>query len=111
MLASPVRILLVSGSLRAGSTNAALLRTAAEVAPAGVSTALHEGLAELPHFNPDDDEQGKLVLAAAAAMPAELERAEAVLFSTPSARRRCRTRSRTCSSGAPTGRIADAGVS
>lgn len=83
MAASPLRILLVSGSLRAGSTNVALLRTAAAVAPAGISTALYEGLAELPHFNPDDDEQGKQVQAAVAAMRAELERADAVLFSTP----------------------------
>jgi chromate reductase, NAD(P)H dehydrogenase (quinone) len=83
MAASPLRILLVSGSQRAGSTNAALLRTAAEVAPAGVSTAIYEGLAELPHFNPDDDEEGKQAPAAVATMRAELERADAVLFSTP----------------------------
>jgi NAD(P)H-dependent FMN reductase len=80
---APIRILLVSGSLRAGSTNSALLRTAAAVAPAGIATALYEGLAELPHFNPDDDAEGVEVPAAVAAMRAELDRADAVLFSTP----------------------------
>ena len=50
-----LHILAVSGSLRALSSNTALLRTAAEVAPAGVSVVLYDGLASLPHFNPDDD--------------------------------------------------------
>lgn len=51
----PVRLLLISGSLRAGSTNTALLHTAQVVAPAGVEATLYTGLANLPHFNPDDD--------------------------------------------------------
>jgi len=55
MSALPV-ILLLSGSLRAGSTNEAVLRTAYAVAPdAQVGAVLYDGLAELPHFNPDDD--------------------------------------------------------
>ncbi len=48
-----------------------------------MTTALYEGLAELPHFNPDDDEEGKQVHASVAAMRAALGRADAVLFSTP----------------------------
>ncbi|CAK7287064.1 Chromate reductase [Streptomyces misionensis JCM 4497] len=49
-------ILLLSGSLRGGSSNEALLRTARAVAPeVGVRAELYEGLARLPHFNPDDD--------------------------------------------------------
>lgn len=50
-----VRILAISGSLRAMSSNSALLRTAAAVAPPGVEITQYEGLARLPHFNPDDD--------------------------------------------------------
>ncbi len=50
-----MEILLISGSLRPGSTNTALLRTAQVVAPAGISAVLYDGLATLPHFNPDDD--------------------------------------------------------
>ena len=49
------RILLISGSLRDGSTNTAALRTAQALARAGVETELYAGLATLPHFNPDDD--------------------------------------------------------
>jgi len=52
-----MEILLISGSLRPGSTNTALLRTAQVVAPAGISAVLYDGLATLPHFNPDDDRQ------------------------------------------------------
>jgi len=37
------RILLISGSLRGGSTNTALLRTACEVAPEGIETHVYEG--------------------------------------------------------------------
>jgi chromate reductase, NAD(P)H dehydrogenase (quinone) len=50
-----VALLLVPGSLRAGSTNAAVLRTARAVVPEGITTTLYADLAELPHFNPDDD--------------------------------------------------------
>ncbi|MEV7599172.1 NADPH-dependent FMN reductase [Kitasatospora sp. NPDC089797] len=50
-------ILLLSGSLRAGSANEAVLRTAAAVADTlpGVRTVYHPGPAGLPHFNPDHD--------------------------------------------------------
>jgi NAD(P)H-dependent FMN reductase len=51
----PVSILAISGSLRARSSNTALLRAAVAVAPAGVVITLYDGLATLPHFNPDDD--------------------------------------------------------
>ena len=49
------RLLLVSGSLRAASTNSAVVRTAAAVAPPAVHAVVFDGLARLPHFNPDDD--------------------------------------------------------
>jgi chromate reductase, NAD(P)H dehydrogenase (quinone) len=50
-----MNILAISGSLRALSSNTALLRVAADVAPAGVVVTMYDGLASLPHFNPDDD--------------------------------------------------------
>jgi NAD(P)H-dependent FMN reductase len=77
------RILLISGSLRAGSTNTALLRTACEVAPDGIETRLYDGLAGLPHFNPDDDAEGLPVDAAVAALRAAIHAADALLLSTP----------------------------
>jgi NAD(P)H-dependent FMN reductase len=50
-----LRLLAISGSLRAMSSNTALLRLAAEVAPPDVSVTMYGGLATLPHFNPEDD--------------------------------------------------------
>ena len=52
---APLRLLAISGSLRARSSNTSLLRLAMEVAPSDVRIVMYEGLASLPHFNPDDD--------------------------------------------------------
>ena len=52
-----MHVLAISGSLRSGSSNTILLRAAAELAPRGISVALYEGLGELPHFNPDLDDE------------------------------------------------------
>jgi chromate reductase len=79
----PCRLLLISGSLRAGSTNTALLRTAREVAPEGIETLLSEGMGELPHFNPDDDAEGAPVHPAVAELRAAVHAADALLVSTP----------------------------
>ena len=76
-----VRILLVAGSMRAGSSNVAVLRTARAIAPAGVETRLYEGLATLPHFNPDDDFDP--LPPAVVEMRAGIAAADAVLFCTP----------------------------
>ena len=77
----PARILLVSGSTRGGSTNTALLRTAAAAAPAGIEAVLYAGMTDLPHFNPDDDADP--LPAAVADLRAQIDAAAAVLFCTP----------------------------
>ncbi len=77
------RILLISGSLRVGSTNGALLRTAAAVAPVGIVTVSYEGMRDLPHFNPDDDPVGGPVHRAVADLRARLADANALLICTP----------------------------
>ncbi|MCA1728107.1 MAG: NAD(P)H-dependent oxidoreductase [Actinobacteria bacterium] len=51
-----VRLLAISGSLRKASSNTALLRAASTLAPEGIEVVLYEGLAKLPHFNPDLDD-------------------------------------------------------
>jgi chromate reductase, NAD(P)H dehydrogenase (quinone) len=48
-----MRILAISGSLRAGSYNTVLARAAADVAPDGVEVELYDRLGELPHFDAD----------------------------------------------------------
>jgi len=50
-----MRVLALSGSRRAASTNTALLRAAARLAPAGMQVVLYPDLGELPLFNPDDE--------------------------------------------------------
>jgi chromate reductase, NAD(P)H dehydrogenase (quinone) len=50
---SVIRLLAISGSLRLGSSNTALLRAAVKLAPEDVQIELYEDLANLPHFNPD----------------------------------------------------------
>jgi chromate reductase len=74
-------ILAISGSLRAGATNTALLRTAGAAAPDGISVVLYDGLGALPHFNPDDD--GEVVHPAVAELRARIGAADALLLSTP----------------------------
>ncbi|WP_369016126.1 NADPH-dependent FMN reductase [Armatimonas sp.] len=51
-----MHLLAISGSLRAVSSNTALLQVAALLAPEGVTVTLYDGLVRLPHFNPDDDD-------------------------------------------------------
>jgi chromate reductase, NAD(P)H dehydrogenase (quinone) len=48
-----MRILALSGSLRAKSTNTALLDAAAELAVSGMTVSMYRHLSVLPHFNPD----------------------------------------------------------
>jgi NAD(P)H-dependent FMN reductase len=75
-------VLLISGSTRGGSTNTAAPRTAAALAPAGVATVQYDGLATLPAFNPDDDQDDRLP-ATVLDLRQQLAGADAVLFCTP----------------------------
>ncbi len=77
----PCRVLLICGSLRGGSVNAAVLRTARTMATPGLVLALYERLGDLPHFNPDDDRDP--LPEPVADLRARLNASDAVLFSTP----------------------------
>lgn len=50
-----MNVLAISGSLRNASHNTALLRAAAEEAPAGVALELWTGLKDIPPYDGDDD--------------------------------------------------------
>jgi NAD(P)H-dependent FMN reductase len=76
-------VLLIPGSSRHGSTNVAVLRTAAAEAPPGIATVLYDAIGSLPLFNPDDDREGEAVDDRVAEMRAALGRADAVLICTP----------------------------
>ncbi|MFJ9339612.1 NADPH-dependent FMN reductase [Streptomyces sp. NPDC101733] len=77
-------ILLLSGSLRAGSSNETVLRTAQALAAEGaapVRTQRYEGLGALPHFNPDEDTDP--LPPPVAALRAAIAGASGVLVCTP----------------------------
>jgi chromate reductase, NAD(P)H dehydrogenase (quinone) len=50
-----MNFLAISGSLRAASSNAALVRAAVRLAPSTIVIETYDRLAELPHFSPDLD--------------------------------------------------------
>ena len=76
-----MRILAISGSLRAASHNTALLRAAAELAPTGVEVELYGGLEALPPYNEDRDTD--LPPAEVAELREAISSADAVLLATP----------------------------
>lgn len=76
-----MKVLAISGSLRSDSHNTALLRAAAEEAPAGVELELWDGLKQIPPYDGDDD-----VVPGPAAVEAlrdAVRAADAVLIATP----------------------------
>jgi chromate reductase len=75
-----MRLLAVSGSLRAESYNTALARAVADLAPPGVEVEIFEGLGDLPLFDADleGDEN-----AAVRHLRDSIADADAVLFVTP----------------------------
>ncbi|MGZ6079669.1 MAG: NADPH-dependent FMN reductase [Myxococcaceae bacterium] len=76
-----MRILGISGSLRAESSNARLLRAAAGLVPPGVALVTFQGLGDLPHFNPDLD--GDLPPGPVRAFRALLGSVDGLLISSP----------------------------
>jgi chromate reductase len=76
-----MKVLGVSGSLRADSHNTLLLRGAAELLPAGVELEVWHGLRDVPPYDEDSDVEP--AHPAVAALRAALAGADAVLFATP----------------------------
>jgi chromate reductase len=76
-----MRVLGISGSLRRGSLNSALLRTAAERLPAGVELVEFERLREIPPY--DEDAEAFAVPEAVRELREAIRGADAVLVATP----------------------------
>lgn len=74
-----VRILAISGSLRATSTNTVLLNSAAALAPENVDVVVYRGLGTLPHFNQDLDHGSVPV----AEFRSQVRISDGIVFSTP----------------------------
>jgi NAD(P)H-dependent FMN reductase len=75
--------LAISGSLRAHSSNTEVLRACAILAPASISVRIFDGLADLPHFNPDLDKEGAHLPPSVETFRAEIDAADALLISSP----------------------------
>jgi len=80
-MVAPIHLLAISGSLRRSSTNTALLGAASLLAPEGMTIELYDGLAGLPHFNPDLDIEPLPV--SVADLRARVGAADGLLFSSP----------------------------
>ena len=78
-----MKILAISGSLRATSANTALLEAASLLAPAGVRVELFAGLDALPFFNPDLDGEGMVPPPDVAAFRRLVLEADALLICSP----------------------------
>jgi chromate reductase len=77
-----MRILAVSGSLRADSHNTSLLRAAIEAAPEGVELQLWEGIGDLPIYDQDRDANNE-VTESVRRLREDWGAADAILFATP----------------------------
>jgi NAD(P)H-dependent FMN reductase len=74
------RILAISGSLRAASSNTTLLHAAAALAPENLEIVVYGGLANLPQFNPDLDNDAP---AAVRDFRSQLDKSAGVIISSP----------------------------
>jgi chromate reductase, NAD(P)H dehydrogenase (quinone) len=77
------RLLTISGSIRARSTNTEVLRALALVADSSIRIDLYGELATLPHFNPDLDEDGAIAPPAVGRLRTAVEAADAVIICSP----------------------------
>jgi chromate reductase len=76
-----MRVLGISGSLRAGSYNRKVLLEAEGLLPEGVELELYEGLKSVPPYDEDDDVQP--APEAVTRLRRKIEAADAILISTP----------------------------
>ena len=76
-----LNILAISGSLRAASTNSALIAALSQNAPPGCRVTVHDGLGRLPIFNPDDE--GERTPAEASRLIDAVTRADGFIVSCP----------------------------
>ena len=83
MMTTTSNVLAISGSLRAGSLNTEVLRACAILAPPSIHVTVFDGLASLPHFNPDLDGEGAVLPARVEDFRNQIGDADALLISSP----------------------------
>ena len=82
-MTQPIHILAICGSLRAASSNTAVLEAMAALAPADVTITLYDRLADLPYFNPDLDREGDPPPASVADLRAQIGGADGIVICSP----------------------------
>jgi NAD(P)H-dependent FMN reductase len=78
-----MRLVAISGSLRAHSSNGELLRALARLARPDIDIDIYDGLATLPHFNPDLDQEGMVLPASVQALRRAIGDSDGLLISSP----------------------------
>jgi NAD(P)H-dependent FMN reductase len=78
-----MRIVAISGSLRSGSSNTAVLRLARSIASPEITVTLNEDIGILPQFNPDLDGEGSVPPDAVSTFRQALASAQGFIISTP----------------------------
>ncbi len=79
----PMKILAVSGSIRRASTNTAMLRTLTWLTRPRFELHLFDGLADLPYYTPDLDQDGDEAPATVRAWRAAIREADGVIIACP----------------------------
>ncbi|WP_209011889.1 NADPH-dependent FMN reductase [Roseibium aggregatum] len=77
-----IKLLALCGSLRTGSSNRALLEAARQVQPDNIEISIYDGIAALPHFSPDLDDNA-LLPDAAKVLRQRVEDADGLVISCP----------------------------
>jgi NAD(P)H-dependent FMN reductase len=78
-----MQLLAISGSLRAQSSNGELLRALARLAAPEIGVEIYDGLASLPHFNPDLDQEGMMLPTPVVELRRRIASADALVISSP----------------------------
>jgi chromate reductase, NAD(P)H dehydrogenase (quinone) len=78
-----LRILAISGSLRAASHNTAVVEAARKYAPAGIAVSVYTGLPDIPHYNQDRDLDGQRPLGPVAELRRVIAGSHGLLIATP----------------------------
>ena len=78
-----MKLVAISGSLRAGSSATALVRALGGLAPADTTLTLYDALESVPPFHPDRDREGDVAPPPVGRLRALLHAADAVVISTP----------------------------
>ncbi len=76
-----IKILAISGSLRANSSNTNILRVLANLASEDVLIKIYDGIGTLAHFNPEIDDNRELI--SVQDWRSQISQADAIIFCTP----------------------------